>query len=296
MYKLVDFLDSDDVVMNKGEFCTVGSSSSENPKTLSFASNLKHLKLCLANDNVSSIITSKKMYNFFEGNKGVVVVDDPEILYGQIKSKLLSLGELTLFTDYNIADDVSIDSSASVSEKVKIGSGTVIGKNSIIHDNVIIGENVVIGDNVIIGCDGFYFKRNSAGVPIKQPHLGGVLIHDNVEIMSNSMVQRAHDLTYTTIGKFTKISVNCNIGHSCQIGERNMIAGNTQIAGRVNIADDCWIGTSSTISDSVNIGSACEIKIGSVVIVDQEKNSVVSGSFAIKHKHNIKDFLKKNEY
>ena len=86
-----------------------------------------------------------------------------------------------------------------IGKNVKIGTNTFIGPNSIIESNVQIGkncvfgsgviiknsiikDNVVIQDNSKIGQKGFGFIPKN-GKNLKFPHIGKVVIFNNVEIL-----------------------------------------------------------------------------------------------------------------
>lgn len=279
-------------VLENGDFKTAGSAKATfSDGILCYAATLEYVRLAVGNPHVSCIITTESLAKEVK-NKTVMVHDEPDILYGQVLNHLIAAGKLFPEMGFGIDKTAIIHPTAIVSEKSRIGKHVKIGRNAIIEDYVILDDDVVIGDNAVIGCDGFYFKRNKAGKLIKFLHQGGVHLHKDVEVMTGSMVQRAHDSDFTVVGEGTKISVNVNIGHSSVIGRHNMITGNVQIAGRVRMGDGCWIGTSSTISDGVVIGHNAEIKVGSVVVKNVKVNGIVSGNFAMPHNKNIKNYLK----
>lgn len=291
MYSLNEFIDKQ-FVLKDGDFVTTGSAKSTySDNILCYAVTLEYIKKADSNPYISCIITNRELGDKVN-NKAVAIDEEPDILFGQIVNRLIMDGQLAPSMDFGIDKTASIHSTTIIGKKCKVGKNVVIGRHSIIEDYTILEDNVIIGDNVVIGCDGFYFKRNKVGELIKFMHAGGVHLHDNVEVMTGSMVQRAHDADFTVVGKGTKISVNVNIGHSSHIGKNNMITGNVQIAGRATIGDNCWIGTSSTISDSVKIGNNAEIKIGSVVVKNVKDNEVVSGNFAMLHSKNMKNYIK----
>lgn len=289
-YKLSDYVDPLYISKN-GFFKTVGSAKSHNKEyVLCYALNYEYLSIAIKNPCVSAIIIPPSLK--VETNKAIVIYNEPDILYCKILNEMIKKEYIFPNMQYAISKNVLIDKTARVSSKSYIGENVVIGKNVIINDYTIIEDNCIIGDNVVLGCDGLYFKRNKEGKLVKFLHAGGVHLEKDVEILTGSMVQRAHDAEFTTIGEGTKISVNVNIGHSVHIGRHNMITGNVQIAGRVQIGDYCWIGTSSTISDSVKIGNNVTIRIGSVVVKDIKEDEEVSGNFAYNHTKRIRNFVK----
>jgi len=291
MYSLDNFIEEPYIIKN-GYFSTTGSTQSHHKNNiLCYAITPSYVVQANKNPHISCIITTQQLTKYVK-EKAVAISKEPDILFGSIVNDLIKVGGIVPNMDFYIDATANIHPSAHISPKCKIGKYVTIGRNTIIEDYTILDDHVIIGDNVIIGCDGFYFKRNKVGEVIKFLHAGGVHLHKNVEVMTGSMVQRAHDASFTTIEEGTKISVNVNIGHSTHIGKHNMITGNVQIAGRVKMGDYCWVGTSSTISDSVNIGNYAEIKIGSIVVKDVKENQVVSGSFAYEHTKNVKNYIK----
>lgn len=291
MFDLKEFVDEKNVIKH-GKFEITGNVNATHGKNvLCYALTLKYIKIANNNPNVSCIITYDELANEIH-NKAIIVHEEPDILFGEIVNHLIMNEQLKPLMEFGIHKTAKIHPTAIISEKCKIGKNVTIGRNSIIEDYTILDENVIIGDNVVIGCEGFYFKRSKSGELVKFLHAGGVHLHKNVEVMTGSMVQRAHDSNFTVIDKGTKISVNVNVGHSAYIGKHNMITGNVQIAGRAKIGNYCWIGTSSTISDSVEIGNHAEIKIGSVVVKNVKDNEIVSGNFAILHSKNLQNHIK----
>jgi UDP-3-O-[3-hydroxymyristoyl] glucosamine N-acyltransferase len=164
---------------------------------------------------------------------------------------------------------VCVDENSTVGDRTHLHAATIVGKNvSIgndceIHSNVTIEGNCVIGNNVIlhagvvIGADGFGYVRDGSS-HIKFPHIGTVVIEDNVEIGANSCVDRGA-LGETRIGEGTKIDNLVQIAHNVQIGKRVIIAAQTGISGSTVIEDDCVIG------GQVGMGDHAHVKSGAVI-------------------------------
>lgn len=144
-----------------------------------------------------------------------------------------------------------------------------------INDCVKIGKNVRIGPGCRIGFDGFGYAKNEEGVWENFPHRGGVTLEDDVEVGSNTCIDRGV-LSDTIIGKGTKIDNLVHIGHNAKIG-RNCVITAQCTMGRSIIGDDVWIGICSSIRPGVNVGKGALIGMGSVVVRDVEEYALVYG-------------------
>jgi len=186
-----------------------------------------------------------------------------------------------------IAKSAQVDPSAhigphcSIGERVKIGanvvlqSGNFIGDDSVLGDgtnlfpNVTIysrsqiGKRVRIHSGTVIGSDGFGYVFDTS-FHRKVPQIGNVVIGDDVEIGSNSSVDRGA-LGSTVIGKGTKIDNLVQVAHNVEIGEHCIlcaqvgIAGSAKVghyvvmAGQVGIAGHLKIGNKVTVGSKAGV-------------------------------------------
>tara|TARA_X000000950_G_C13835904_1_gene628179 strand:- start:308 stop:1273 length:966 start_codon:yes stop_codon:yes gene_type:complete len=201
---------------------------------------------------------------------------------------------------------VKFGNNVLVGKDVKIGNNSIIGSNTIIEKNVIIGKNSVLGsgiiiknaivgdrvvlqDNCKIGQKGFGFipltKKN-----IKFPHIGRVVIGDDVEIASGCTIDRG-SVDDTIIGQNTYLDNQVHIAHNVKIGINCMIAGQVGFAGSSNIGNNVSIGGQAGVSGHLKIGNNVKIGGGSGVVKDINDNEVVMGYPALP----LKEFLKKNK-
>lgn len=143
------------------------------------------------------------------------------------------------------------------------------GKNCILK-NCIIGNNVTIHSGVIIGEDGFGYSKNQNEI-IKFPHLGKVIIEDNVEIHSNVCIDRG-SLSNTIIRKNSKIDNLVHIAHNVEIGENTFIIAQSMIGGSSKIGNNCWISPGCKIIDRISIADNTILGIGSVLLRNIENS------------------------
>jgi UDP-3-O-[3-hydroxymyristoyl] glucosamine N-acyltransferase len=175
-----------------------------------------------------------------------------------------------------IAPDVYLGPYCTVGEYSKIGANSVIHAGVHIYDHVDIGANVTIHSGAVIGGDGFGFQRNEQGEVKKFPHIGGVVIEDDVEIFPLSHVARG-TLGATKIGRGTKIDVHVHVGHNIQIGKHCVITAHAMLAADA-IGDYSWIAPSACLRDRILIGSETTIGMGAVVTKDVPDGSTVFGA------------------
>ena len=216
-------------------------------------------------------------------DKTIIVSDNPMLLFARIARELFVVKPGPC-----IHPSTVIDPDAKIGRDVYIGPLCYIGKcemgdNCIIHSHVSIEDNVTIGNNVLIkngvriGQSGFGFVKNDQGEYEKFPHLGKVVIEDNVEIGANSCIDRGA-LSVTRIGFGTKIDNLVQVAHNVQIGSNCIITGNVSLGGSSRIGDNVWIGPCTTIREGVQIGSDAFINMGSVVIRNVKGGDNVIGN------------------
>jgi UDP-3-O-[3-hydroxymyristoyl] glucosamine N-acyltransferase len=167
-----------------------------------------------------------------------------------------------------IADDVVLHAGVRVYPDVAIGAGSVLHANVVVRHGCTLGRRVILHQGVAIGADGFGYRPDASGRGLtKVPHIGDVVLEDDVEIGANSCVDRGK-FGATVIGAGTKIDNLCQIGHNCRVGRGVVIAGCTGLSGSVTIGDGAQIGGAVGLSDHVTIGAGARVGGGSIVYQD----------------------------
>jgi UDP-3-O-[3-hydroxymyristoyl] glucosamine N-acyltransferase len=185
-----------------------------------------------------------------------------------------------ILQEFFVKERPAISPYAYVSKNVKIGKNVNIHPGAVIYGNTIIGNRVTIRANAVVGAEGLDYGRNKKGELKRIPHLSYLIIEDDVDIGSNTTVQKGM-LRPTIIGEGTKVGPNCDIGHEVKIGKYCIITGMTLIAGATEIGDYTYIAPHSTIKNSIKIGSNVFVGIGSLVINDVPDGTTVVGRPAI---------------
>jgi UDP-3-O-[3-hydroxymyristoyl] glucosamine N-acyltransferase len=176
-----------------------------------------------------------------------------------------------------IGENVQLGTNLFIGPYVVVESGCIIGNNSVLKSHIHIGHDVTIGEQVtihphvtiydncqigsrvtihastVIGSDGFGYTFVD-GQHLKVPHLGNVIIENDVEIGANTAVDRA-TLGATVIGEGTKIDNLVQIAHSVKLGKHNILCGFTGIAGSSTSGDNVIFAANVGVSDHVRIDS-----------------------------------------
>ena len=158
-----------------------------------------------------------------------------------------------------IGEHCIIEDQVYIGENVKIGDNSKIYPGTKILDDTIIGDNCIIHSNCSIGSDGFGFAPNDDGTYRKIPQTGNVIIGNDVEIGSNSTIDRA-TIGSTIISDGVKLDNQIQIAHNVEIGTNTAIAAQSGIAGSTKIGKNCMIGGLVGIIGHLKIGDNVKIQ------------------------------------
>lgn len=195
-----------------------------------------------------------------------------------------------------IGPDCIIEFGSYIGEHAIIGNRTRIGAQSYIGDGVVIGEDCTIepqasifhaelGHHVVIytgariGQDGFGFASDNDG-HYKLPHIGKVIIGNDVEIGANTCIDRG-SLDNTIIEDHCRIDNLVQIGHNVKIGKGTILAGQCGIAGSTKIGNGVMLAGQVGISGHLTIGDQAVVLVGSVVIKNIPSRQVYAGYPAV---------------
>ncbi len=231
-------------------------------------------------------------------------------------AKLLELAEQAKPVKQGISSLAYIEESAKIGDGVYIAPFVYIGENAVIEDNAklfphvfvddnvivkknstlnsgvkiynecVIGENCILHAGAVIGSDGFGFAPDENNVYRKIPQLGNVVIEDNVEVGSNTTIDRA-TMGSTYVRKGAKLDNLNQIGHNVEIGENTVIAAQSGIAGSTKIGKNCQFGGQSGIAPHIQIADGVKVTPqAGIPNTIKEPGSIVMGTPAF----NIRDF------
>ncbi len=209
----------------------------------------------------------------------------------------VNLGQGVKIDDYVIIKkNVDIGNNTIVYGQVFIGDNVKIGQNSIIYPgvkiyhNCIIGDNCIIHANTVIGSDGFGFATDEQGNYKKIPQTGNVIIENNVEIGSNTVIDRA-SMGSTLIRQGAKLDNLIQIAHNVIIGNNTALAAQVGVAGSTQIGNNCLVGGQVGIVGHLKIADGTMIQAQSGVASSvKQANSKLYGTPAIDYPNYLKSF------
>ncbi|NBU04800.1 MAG: UDP-3-O-(3-hydroxymyristoyl)glucosamine N-acyltransferase [Sphingobacteriia bacterium] len=159
----------------------------------------------------------------------------------------------------SIGNHVKIYPHVYIGDNCKIGNNTTLFSGVKIYHDCLIGKNCTIHASTVVGSDGFGFAPNNEGhVFTKVPQIGNVIIEDDVEIGSNSSIDRA-TLGSTILRKGVKLDNLVQIAHNVEIGENTVIAGLSGIAGSTKVGKNCMIGAQVGVAGHLRIANGVKI-------------------------------------
>jgi UDP-3-O-[3-hydroxymyristoyl] glucosamine N-acyltransferase len=189
-----------------------------------------------------------------------------------------------------IGEEVRLDANVTIGRGSRIGAGTHLYPNVAVYHGCKIGPRVIIHAGAVIGSDGFGFApdfvgegESRTGSWVKIPQVGGVTIGADVEIGSNTTIDRGA-MADTIIEDCVKIDNLVQIGHNCKIGAYTVIAGCSGIAGSTTIGRHCMIGGAVGVAGHVTLGDHVIVTAKSGVSKSLLKPGMYTSAFpAVEH-------------
>ncbi len=280
--------------------------SDAQPGDLSFLGNRKY-KSDVATTHASVVLVPKDYTGEPKPNQCFLVVENPSIalarICARIEQSLWPKPVPGVHPSAIVAPDAQIASTASVGPLCIIESGAVVGENVRLQAQVFVGANARIGSNswlmvgvviatecqigsrvqlqpgVVIGSDGFGYEFVK-GRHEKVPQVGSVLVSDDVEIGTNTAIDRAR-FSQTVIGEGTKIDNLVQIGHNVIIGRHCLICGQVGISGSTKLEDYVVLGGQVGVGGHITIGKGVKAGGQAGISVDMAAGSFVNGNPAI---------------
>ena len=279
-------------VVRDSEFAKLGYVDSASPGVLAYADSLKYLQKAEANINVVCLIVAPELADLASRFQGVVASEAPRDAFYRLHLRLIEESLYKAPFEPGISSSCKIHPSAIVAEGCRIEDNVVVGEQVLIRQPVWIGAGVTIEPGAKIGVEGILYNKTETGNTLI-PHAGYVRIHDNVSLMTNSVIVRSvHDTDVTEVGQGSLIGLNAIVGHEAKVGRNVVVSNQCVLARKCIIGNNAFIGTNAMIKEHVRIGNNAQVMAGSVVVNNVDENASVSGNFATDHKTRMLEFAR----
>ncbi len=293
-------------VTGDGEVEIHGVASIEEAKggEITFIANPKYLSK-LNETRASAVIVSPEVTS---AEKALLSVKNPYLAFARILalfshkpyqprgvdphawvSPTAQLGkDLTVYPLVYIGDRCRIGDRVTLYPGVYMGEDSSIGEDSILQANVsvypgmVIGKRVILHSGVVVGSDGFgYAKEGKKNFKI--PQVGKVEIEDDVEIGSNTSIDRGA-LGNTVIRRGAKIDNLVQVAHNVVIGEDSVICGQVGISGSTRVGNNVTLAGRVGLTGHITIGDNVMVGAYSGVHHDLAANQAYTGTPVLPHR------------
>jgi UDP-3-O-[3-hydroxymyristoyl] glucosamine N-acyltransferase len=182
-----------------------------------------------------------------------------------------------------VGERVRIGRNATLHPHVVIYEGAAIGDDFLAHSHAVvrefcrIGNRVILQNGAVVGGDGFGFAKREDGTHYKIVQSGVTVLEDDVEIQTNTSVDRA-TVGETRIRRGAKIDSLVQVGHACVVGEDNIICAQAGLAGSSVLKKNVLLAGQAGVSGHLTIHDDAVVYAQSGIGGDVKPGARVSGS------------------
>jgi len=264
----------------------------------------KHLA-ALQQTSAAAVFVPETLRDQVPVNVIPLVVENPELSMAQASGLFAKSYDLPVEGSQQIDPSALVFHNVSLGSNVKVGARTrilpgvylgddvVVGEDCVVHPNCVIYHGCRIGDrcsihaNTVIGSDGFGYAHTRAGEHVKIQHLGNVIIEDDVEIGSNTSIDRAA-FKATIVRRGTKIDNLVHLGHNVEVGEHPIICGQSGIAGSTVLGRNVVMAAQSGATGHIKIADFTTVAGRGGVTKDTEPGKTYAGFPLMEHRNWLK--------
>lgn len=199
-----------------------------------------------------------------------------------------------------VGDDVILGAGAYVGHESTIGAGSRLYPNVVVRERCAVGRHNILHAGCVIGDDGFGLTKDGDRNK-KITHIGRVVLEDDVEVGSNTCIDRA-TVGETVIAQGTRIDNLVQIAHNVRIGRNAILCAQVGVAGSSKVGDHAVLAGQVGVSGHLSIGDGAQVGAQAGVIGDVPAGKQYSGYPARPHRqqmrhlaasHRLPDLLKR---
>jgi UDP-3-O-[3-hydroxymyristoyl] glucosamine N-acyltransferase len=284
------------------EVSSIAPLASAQPGSITFLANPK-LRQHLEATRASAVILDAKSVEYCP--VAALIAQNPHATFARVATELYPepAAEPGIHASAVVGSGARIDPSASIGPQCVIEAGVEIGPRVVIGPacvvmagasigadsrlvarvtvcrGVSLGQRCIVHPGAVIGGDGFGYAPER-GTWLKVPQIGGVVIGDDVEIGSNTTIDRGA-LEDTVIEEGVKLDNQIQIAHNVRIGAHTAVAACVGISGSTTIGKRCMIGGQVGIAGHLTVCDDVVLTGQSMVAGDIRKPGYYSSALAV---------------
>jgi UDP-3-O-[3-hydroxymyristoyl] glucosamine N-acyltransferase len=274
-------LSADAIRASSRRFCGIGPLNASALELVSFLANPKYREEA-QRSNAGAILCSQEDADLLGAKEGpgyrlLLVCKNPYAAFARLSqvyfrpqhgyqgqsdrsmvdASAVIAASVTIFPFVYVGPGAQIGNGCVLYPGAFIGAGSVLGNDCIVYPNAVIregctlGRGCVINPGAVVGGDGFGFAPDG-DENVKIPHIGGVIIGEEVEVGSNASIDRG-TIGDTRIGAQTKIDSLVQVAHNVTIGKACFLAAQSGIAGSATLSDRVTLGGQVAVTGHVTL-------------------------------------------
>ena len=161
-----------------------------------------------------------------------------------------------------IGDRCVIEAQVFIGENVRMGEACHVYPQVTIREACVMGARCILHSGVRLGGDGYGYNPSvlpDGRIRIdKIPQLGIVELGDDVEIGSNTTVDRAR-FGRTRLGNGVKLDNLVQIGHNVRVDDCSGIIAQAGVAGSAHIGSGCIVWAQAGISGHLTVNNGAQV-------------------------------------
>ncbi len=190
--------------------------------------------------------------------------------------------------DVEIGRNAVLHSFVALYRGVRVGDDFFAHAHAVVREHCRIGHRVLLQNGVVIGGDGFGFAKRADGRWHKIVQAGVTVIGNDVEVQSNSCVDRA-TIGETRIGDGAKLDDLVLVGHGSTVGENTLLCGQVGLAGTTEIGSGCVLAGQVGCAGHLKVGDGAILTVQSGAPNDVPAGAMYSGTPAVEHRQWLKN-------
>lgn len=174
---------------------------------------------------------------------------------------------------------VRLHAGVVLGDEVEVGDDCVLYPKVVVYPGCKLGRRVVVHAGSVLGSDGFGYATVD-GTHHKIPHVGTLVVEDDVEIGAGVTIDRA-TLGSTIIRAGAKIDNLVMVAHNVVVGSGSLLVAQSGVAGSTRLGRGVVLAGQSGAAGHLVLGDGSQVAAKSAVLRDLPAGSKVAGIPAI---------------